>query len=43
MGHWSSDKFSTDYEYEDGEEVNQLTPSPKHKEAPTDDKEEEAP
>ena len=32
MGHWSSSKYSTDYEDEDGEEVNQPMPSPKHKE-----------
>ena len=34
MGHWSSNKYSIDYEDEDGEEVNQLTPSPKREEYP---------
>jgi len=28
MGHWSSGKYSTVYEDEDGKEVNQPTPSP---------------
>ena len=28
MGHWSSSKYSTNYEDEDGEGVNQPTPSP---------------
>ena len=37
MGHWSSDKYSTDYEDEDGEEVNQPTPCPERKEEPTED------
>ena len=32
MGHWSSGKFSIDYEDEDGEEVNQPTPSLEHEE-----------
>jgi hypothetical protein len=34
MGHWSSSKYSTDYEDEDGEEVNQPTPSPEREEYP---------
>ena len=37
MGHWSSGKYSTDYEDEDGEEVNQPTLSPERKEEPTED------
>ena len=50
MGHWPSGKYYTDYEDEDGEEVNQPTPSPERKEEPTEDdtklpdnEEEEAP
>ena len=50
MGHWSSSKYSTDYEDKDGKEVNQPMPSPERKEEPTeddgeptDDDEEEAP
>ena len=48
MGHWSSSKYSTDYEDEDGVEVNQPMSSPKHEEyplpmeEPTDEEEEEA-
>jgi hypothetical protein len=34
MGHWSSSKYSTDYEDEDDEEVNQPMLSPVHKEYP---------
>ena len=37
MGHWSSDKYSIDYEDEDGEEVNQLTSSPEREEESTED------
>ena len=37
MGHWSSSKYSTDYEDEDGEEVNQPTLSPECEEEPTED------
>jgi len=50
MGHWSSSKYSTDYEDGDDKEVNQPTLSLEHKEEPTEDdgeptdgKEEEAP
>ena len=49
MGHWSSGKYSIDYEDEDGEEVNQPTPSPEREEPieddgePTNDEEEKAP
>jgi hypothetical protein len=34
MGHWSSSKYSTDYEDEDDEEVNQPMLSPVHEEYP---------
>ena len=34
MGYWSSSKYSTDYEEEDGEEVNQPTPSLEREEYP---------
>jgi hypothetical protein len=34
MGHWSSGKYSTDYEDDDGKEVNQLTPSLEREEYP---------
>jgi len=34
MGHWSSGKYSIDYEDKDGEEVNQLTPSPECEDYP---------
>ena len=34
MGYWSSSKYSTDYEDEVNEEVNQPTLSPKHEEYP---------
>ena len=34
MGHWSFGMYSTDYEDEDGEEVNQPTPSPEREEYP---------
>ena len=34
MGHWSFDKYSTDYEDGDGEEVNQPMPSPECEEYP---------
>ena len=37
MGHWSSGKYSIDYEEEDGEEVNQPMPSPEREEEPTED------
>ena len=50
MGHWSSGKYSTDYEDKDGEEVNQSMPSPEREQEPTEDdgeptndEEEEAP
>jgi hypothetical protein len=39
MGHWSSSKYSTNYEDKNGEEVNQLTPSPEHEEYPLPAKE----
>jgi len=34
MGHWSSGKYSTDYEDKDNEEVNQSTSSPEREEYP---------
>ena len=34
MGHWSSDKYSTNYKDKDGKEVNQHTSSPKREEYP---------
>ena len=37
MGHWSSGKYSTDYEDEDGEEVNQPMPSPEREKEPAKD------
>jgi hypothetical protein len=37
MGHWSSNKYSTNYEDEDGEEVNQPTLRPEREEEPTED------
>jgi len=37
MGHWSSDKYSTVYIDEDGEEVNQSTLGPEHEEEPIKD------
>ena len=42
MWHWSSGKYSIDYEDEDGKEVNQPTPSLEREEEPADDDEEEA-
>jgi hypothetical protein len=37
MGHWSSNKYSTNYEDEDGEEANQPTLRPEREEEPTED------
>jgi hypothetical protein len=39
MGHWSSNKYSTNYEDEDGEEVNQptLRPEREEEEAPAEE------